>query len=83
MSEATIELLYGGADQRNKKMIDKTRTRAALIEQIKNAILHCKGIQERIAADAAKPVISSRDDGVRYDPAWQDDVLRGMKKGLP
>ncbi len=39
-----------------------------------------KGIQERIAADASTPVISSRDDGVRYDPAWQDDIIRTVRK---
>ena len=32
------------------------------------------GVAKRIAADAKKPVISSRNDGVFFDPRWQDDI---------
>ncbi len=59
------------------------KTRTALIEHIKNTILHGKGIQKRIKADAAKAIISSRNDGVFHDPKWQDDCIDLPKKKAP
>ncbi len=77
VSEAAIQRLYGNQNTMSKKAPSRTE----LMKQITNTILHGKGIQKRIAADAAKPIISSRNDGVRYDPAWQDDIIGRPKKG--
>ena len=46
-------------------------------ERVTKAIL--SGRKEAVAADASKPAIYSRDDGVFYDPAWQDDVVIGLE----
>lgn len=63
-------------------MKKNTPARSALIKKITDEILHGKGIQERIAADAAKPIISSRNDGVFHDPAWQADWIDLPKKSV-
>ena len=38
-------------------------------------IIQGKGVQKRIADDAAMPVINVKNDGVRFDPKWQDDLV--------
>jgi hypothetical protein len=44
------------------------------------ALVTGEGVAKRIAADAKKPVINSRTDGVIFDPRWQDDgATHGLK----
>jgi hypothetical protein len=54
------------------------------------AIVAGKGVAERIAADARRPRKFSRDDGVVFDPKWQDDAAsfpprkqRTMERTMP
>jgi hypothetical protein len=57
-----------------KKPKTKSNQQAtALRDKITSVILDGSGIRRRIEADLAMPVKYSRNDGVRYDPAWQDD----------
>ena len=42
-------------------------------------ILSGKGIKQRVAADVKQPKKFSRNDGVFFDPNWQDDIVRGLE----
>lgn len=33
------------------------------------------GVAKRIAADRKRPKIYSANDGIRFDPKWQDDII--------
>jgi hypothetical protein len=59
----------------NKSSIKSTRLATALSHRIKDIILHDPGIQRRIAADLAAPVVNVPDDGVVFDPKWQDEFI--------
>lgn len=61
-------------------MSKKAPSRAELMKQIMGKMRDGKSIQKRIAADAAKPAIYSRNDGVFHDPKWQDDWIDLPKK---
>jgi hypothetical protein len=50
-----------------------------LVKRVHEIILSGKGIKERVAADAKRPRKFSRNDGVFFDPRWQDD---GVTHGL-
>jgi hypothetical protein len=50
-----------------------------LLRRVTEKILKGDGIKKRIEADARKPAIYSRNDGVIFDPRWQDDgVCHGL-----
>jgi hypothetical protein len=34
------------------------------------------GVQERIKRDAAQPKRFPGNDGIRFDPNWQDDIIK-------
>ena len=36
------------------------------------------GVAKRHADNAALPVMNVKNDGVRFDPAWQDDIVDGV-----
>jgi hypothetical protein len=38
-------------------------------------IISGKGVAERIAKDAAKPIVNVKNDGIVFDPRWQDDII--------
>jgi len=70
-----VYLWAGPVEEKLGKMAKKKAKK----NSVATAIITGKGPAKRIAADAAKPVISSPDDGVVFDPRWQDD---GATRGL-
>jgi hypothetical protein len=45
-----------------------------LIKRVNEIILSGRGIKKRVAADARRLRKFSRNDGVFFDPNWQDDI---------
>ena len=65
-------------------MKKKAKSSVAVATRRMIAIVTGKGPAKRIAEDAARPAISAPDDGVVFDPRWQDDgVTRGVTKPRP
>jgi hypothetical protein len=57
----------------------KLAKKADTLKWVEKTIAEAKGAQEEIARNDAMPVRFSKDDGVRFDPRWQDDVIRAKK----
>ena len=45
-----------------------------LLRQVESIVKNGTGIEKRVKAVEAMPSKYSRDDGVRYDPRWQDCI---------
>ena len=64
-------------------MTKPTRRSTALLDKLTDKIVAGDGIRESVAADAAKPVKFDKDDGVHFNPLWQDDVISTPNKTSP
>jgi hypothetical protein len=71
-------------EERMKKKKTTTKPNSIAIAQRRIiAIATGKGPAERIAADAKRPAKFSRDDGVHFDPSWQDEVANPPPRKRP
>ena len=61
--------------KKTKPKTKRTPQNAELINKIKAVMLDGSGIRRRIEANLALPVKYPRDDGVFFDPKWQDDII--------
>lgn len=53
----------------------KSSATTKIIDRITAIILLGKGAKKLIAEEKKLPAAFPRDDGVRFDPNWQDDVI--------
>jgi hypothetical protein len=54
----------------------KSKSKSRIRPAITAALL--KGFKERVARDLSMLIISQKDDGIFFDPAWQDSVAENL-----
>lgn len=62
------------------KRIEKMAKKNSIATRRIIALATGKGPAKRIAADARRPRKFSRNDGVRFDPKWQDEVTKEYRR---